>query len=142
MDINNYIQTLTSETKKFLNKTEEFKSKFPEFFDNSITKEDLSSLSEDKMKIFFQISQVINDTQISFNKIASLNYFAKKLDIEINPEIFSEVKGLTEFISVFEPFMTDYIINEEDELEVINKETNDLKFENFQKNIKNIVNIL
>lgn len=133
-----YLDDLIKEAGRYIHKTNEFREKFPEFF-NNYTGESILSMSDDKMSEFFKTSQIINDTQTLFNKISSFLYFCKKVNIDLNIEKLTDVKGLSEFISSYTPFQTDYLITESGEMNIVNKKENSLKLEEFKKSIKNLI---
>ena len=137
MESKDYFNELIEETKNYINKTEDLRKEFREFFNNYSAK-NILSMSDDKLNTFFKTSQILNDTQIIFTKIASFIYFAKRLNIELDLDNLSEVKGLQDFIQSYNPFSTDYIITSE-ETEIRDKKQNIIKFEEFKKNVKNIV---
>ena len=91
------------------------------------------------MNEFFKTSQIINDTQTIFSKIASYIYFCNKINIELNIENLSNVKGLSEFITSYKPFNTDYLITSEGKTDIRDKKENKFKLNEFKKNIKNII---
>lgn len=137
MEPKDYFNELVEETKNYINKTENLRKEFPEFFNNYSTK-NILSMGDDKLNTFFKTSQILNDTQVVFTKIASFVYFSKKLGIEVDLNKLSEVKGLQDFVQSYEPFSTDYIVTSE-ETEIKDKKQNEIKFEEFKRNIKNIV---
>lgn len=136
MEANKYLNTLIERAKQYIAKTLEFKEKFPEFFKQS--DEILLGMTNERMAIIYQMSQIINDTQTIFTKVSSLLYFCKKLDIEIETENIYEIKELGKFIENHKPFSLDYNITEEGDLEIINEKDNKIKYDSFSKNIKNL----
>lgn len=138
MEAQEYLDELISESKTFFEELSTLRTDFPEFF-NNFTVQYISTLKGDKMQEYFKISQIMNDNQISFNKIASYLEFCSKIGIELDLTKISEIKGLTEFISNFKPFETDFIKTSEGKLEIKNIELNKNKFKNFKENILNIL---
>lgn len=138
MEAQEYLDELISESKTFFEELSTLRTDFPEFF-NNFTVQYISTLKGDKMQEYFKISQIMNDNQISFNKIASYLEFCSKIGIELDLTKLSEIQGLTEFISNFKPFETDFIKTSEGKLEIKNLELNKNKFKNFKENIINIL---
>ena len=75
MDLQKYLNEIIEEAKEFLENTENLRQEYPEFFNNYEGK-NLLSMSDEKLKEFYKTSQVLNDTQILFTKVASLIYFS------------------------------------------------------------------
>lgn len=137
MEAQSYLNSLLEKTENYILKTTEFRNNFPEFFTQS--EDILLGMTQERMAIFYQMSQVINDTQTLFSEVASFIYFCNKIGIGLETKSTYDIKGLGEFIEVYKPFDLDYNITSEGELEVKNEKENKLKFENFSKNIKNLV---
>jgi uncharacterized protein YeaO (DUF488 family) len=138
MEAQLYLDELISESKTFFEELSNLRKDFPEFF-NNFTAQYISTLKGDKMQEYFKISQIMNDNQITFNKIASYLEFCSKIGIKLDLTKLSEIQGLTEFISNFKPFETDFIKTSEGKLEIKNLELNKNKFKNFKENIINIL---
>ena len=137
MDLQKYLNEIIEEAKEFLENTENLRQEYPEFFNNYEGK-NLSSMSDEKLKEFYKTSQVLNDTQILFTKVASLIYFSKKTNQDLDISKLSNVKGLSEFVSTYEPFQTDYIKTSE-KLEQRNIDEDNKKFQEFKRSIKIMV---
>lgn len=138
MDAQKYLDDLLVKANRFMDKNDEYRTEFPELFKSDLS-DTIMGMSQDRMRIFFKISQIMNDTQIIFTEIASFLNFAKKSNIEVNIDKFNEVQGLSGFIAIYEPFGTDYNIDEKGEVQVRNEKENNEKFSNFAKNLKNII---
>ena len=134
MDLQKYLNEIIEEAKEFLENTENLKKEYPEFFNNYEGK-NLLSMPDEKLKEFYKTSQILNDTQILFTKVASFIYFTKKTNQDIDISKLSNVKGLSEFVSSYEPFQTDFIKTSE-KLEQRNMDENNKKFQEFKRSIK------
>lgn len=135
-----YLEEILNESLFFYKKMEEHRKEFPEFFEN-FSKDSALNLPEDKLESLFKTSQLINDNQVQFDKVASFVYFCSKLKIELDLSKISEINGLNKFVINFKPFETDNVKGNNDELEIKNKKENDSKFKSFKDNFLNILNI-
>ena len=140
MEAQIYFEEILKESSVLYAKMEEYKSKYPEFFSN-FSKETISTLSDERLTEFFKISQIINDNQILFNKIASYIDFCKKIEIDLDMSKLPDINGLTKFISNFSPFETDFIVTSDENIEIKNKKENEIKFKSFKDNLLNILKI-
>ena len=138
MEAQEYLKKLTQEVVSFIEASDKNREEFPEFF-NNYSKESLLTLSDEKMDSFYRTSQVLNDTQILFSKIASFIYFCKKIKIDLDLSEVIQIKGMSDFLSIHEPFSTDNTVDTDGEFKIKDPKKDELKLKEFKKNIFNLI---
>lgn len=136
MELQEYLNTAIEECKIFSKKSEESRNEFPNFFE--MDNKDIGKMNKEEMDQLYNISMVIGNTQILFTKVASILYIGKHIGTQLDIEKLSEVQGLTEFVSNYIPFNTDFTTTSEGELEIKNKKENIEKRKEFEVRIKAI----
>lgn len=138
MEAQEYLKKTAQELSSFMEASDKNREKFPEFF-NNYSKESLLTIDDEKMDSFYKTSQVLNDTQILFTKLASFIYFCKKINIELDLSEVIQIKGMSDFLSIYEPFATDNTIDEEGEFKIKDLKKDAFKSKEFKKNIANMI---
>lgn len=138
MEAQEYLKKITQELSSFMEASDKNRENFPEFF-NNYSKESLLTIGDEKMDSFYKTSQVLNDTQILFTKLASFIYFCKKINIELDLSEVIQIKGMSDFLSIYEPFTTDNTIDEEGEFKIKDPKKDVVKYKEFKKNIVNMI---
>jgi hypothetical protein len=69
-------------------------------------------MNDESLLNYFKSSQGLADVQTIFSKIASFIYFCKHIGVELDVSKTSEVENLNQFISVYKPFETEFVIVE------------------------------
>lgn len=139
MEAQKYLEILVNEAKTFMEKTIMYRRAFDTMFQDVKPEEvqdKIYNFDDDKLREYFQSSEILIDSQIIFQKIASFIYFTKALKIELDLEPLSQVNGLLDFITNHKPFETRSIITPEGELQEKNNKVSDAKFKEFKLNIQ------
>lgn len=141
MEAQDYLKESIKEAGIFLEATTKYRETFDSLFKEAKNETDVYSListfDDERMNQYFESSQIIVDSQLIFQKIASFVYFTKILGIELDLSELSTVNGLLEFVTNYRPFDTDYVVTPEGDLKEKNKKDSDLKFNEF----RNAINI-
>lgn len=139
MEAQVYLENITLELKHYIDKTVEYRNTFNKVFGNAETREDtfkiIDTFKDDEMRTYFKSSEILIDSQVLFQKVASFIYFSKLLKIELDLGVLSEVNGLLDFVKSYEPFETSHIIASDGELTEKNQKTSDKKYEAFKSNL-------
>lgn len=144
MTAQEYLDKIIDECKVFALSATESKQKYMKLFPEAKTNEDISKIitemDDNSLREYFQSSQSLADIQNVFAKVASFIQFCKILEIELDLSKVSEVENLTQFISVYQPFDTDYIVSE-NSLKEKDKKRTDQKFEAFKQSISTAISL-
>ena len=144
MENQKYLENLIEECKVFNAKSlanqKEYLELFPETMDESKISDVILSMNDEDMMKYFKASQGQLDNQVMFTKIASFIYFCKQTNIELDLSKLSEVERLVEFVSVYSPFETDYIVDDNNLKEKNIKKT-ELKFQGFKNSLPRALKI-
>lgn len=144
MESQKYLENLIEECKVFNTKSLEDQKEYLEIFPNTTEESDvrksIMGMSDENLLKYFKASQGQLDNQTMFMKIASFIYFCKQINLELDLDRLSEVEGLINFISVYQPFSTEYIV-EENTLKEKNISKTNSKFKEFKNSLNKAINM-
>lgn len=129
-----YLIELVKESEVYVSEKQEAEKKLIVLFKDKGLSE-VTEFGDDDFRTYFNCCQIIIDTKIIFQKIASYIAMCKILNLEIDLDIIENNQYLLRFVKEHKPFEVDFIVSPEGSLKEKNLKLSDQKFEMFKQNV-------
>ena len=145
MTAQEYLNELTEDLKNFMEVRNKSMLELDNIFKNKGAKNDQDvmeilkqdKLSEDELDKYYDISQIVTDTNILSRKICDFIQFNRIVNNELELEEVQKIPGFNAFLSDYLPYQTTFVVTPEK----LTKETNTEEYNTnkamFKKTIRN-----